>query len=142
MATHTFRDFNTAGSRPSCSRVSGARSRRSSSARARSEFKGRAGSAPAEEPADAPDLGPSDDPTSGSGWWSCWISSEPINGLPRSPGGSPGHLQRAMDRIDHFRIQYEVWIRRAHLIVEKFANHRRVTKDAASHGHRDSRMLR
>ncbi len=47
-----------------------------------------------------------------------------------------------MDRVDHFRIQYDVWIRRAHFIVEKFANHRRVTKDAARHGHRDSRSRR
>jgi len=43
-----------------------------------------------------------------------------------------------MDWIDYFRIQNNLWIRRSHFIVKKFANHRRVTKDSASHGHRDS----
>src|ERR1700733_1732171 len=138
MATHTFRDFNTAGSRPSCSRVSGARSRRSSRARARSSLSEEVGSATEEEPAAAPDGALSDRPTPGVSKCSCWISSESINGLRRSTS-PPCHLQRAMDRIDHFKIQNDVWIRRPHPIVEKFANHRSVTKDSASYGHRDSR---
>src|SRR5271169_705607 len=51
---------------------------------------------------------------------------------------SSRHLQRAEDRIHHVGVQDDLWIRRAHLIIEKVANHRRITKDSAGHGHRDS----
>lgn len=55
--------------------------------------------------------------------------------------GAPCHLQCAVDRFDHCRIQYNVRMLLANLIVEKFANHRGMTKDSTGHGHRDSRGI-
>ena len=51
--------------------------------------------------------------------------------------GFPRQAQGAANRIDNLRLQIDARVQTANLIVEKLADLRGVTKDAAHHGQRD-----